>query len=177
VGKWKSPPQVFYGPRGRLLLEDFLNWPSDDRSILKFIRKYGPLMEKPAREDNFGFDLYLWPNWKKTARIQWEDLMEDPHHFEFQSCVDDALLSYVNGRFEFRADCLDTFLILELASCERRRLRKCAAPDCDTPYFVARHLRQKYCSDKCALWAQKIWKKNWWEEHGKEWRREHAKKR
>ena len=176
VGKWKSEPLVFYGLRGgRLLIEDFLNWPSDDAGILRFIRKYGPLYDSPLVADSFGVNIVLWSRWKKSIRGEWEGLMEAPHTFEFETAVNNAVLSYVNRRFELRVDCLRAFLELELASCDRKRLRKCEAPECSTPYFVARHLRQKYCSDKCAEWAQKSWKKKWWEEHGEEWRRNHAK--
>jgi len=177
IGKWKSPPKVFSGSRGHLLIEDFLNWRSDDASVLRFIRRYGPLYLSPTSDESFAVNIVHWSAWKRSVRRLWEGLMEDPHSFELEETMNNAVLSYVNRRFEFRPDWLITFMELELASCDRKRLRKCAAPDCDSPYFVARHLRQKYCSDKCAQWAQKTWKKKWWEEHGDEWRHAHAKKR
>jgi hypothetical protein len=106
----------------------------------------------------------------------WESLMNEPHHFGFKSIINNAMFSYENRTFEFRVDQLATFLQIELAACDRRRLRKCLAEDCEAPYFVARHLRQRYCSDPCAIWAQRQWKKNWWKEKGAEWRKEHPRR-
>jgi hypothetical protein len=101
--------------------------------------------------------------------------MEGPQDaFEFESAVDNAVLSYANRKFELRVAYLETFMHLELASCDRRKLRKCLAPDCATPYFVARHLGQRYCDEKCAKWAQSKWKKEWWAVHGNKWRKEHS---
>jgi hypothetical protein len=55
--------------------------------------------------------------------------------------------------------------------------RYCGNPECFTPYFFASRRSQKYCSDACALPAQKEFKRQWWSEHGEEWRakRSHVK--
>ena len=47
------------------------------------------------------------------------------------------------------------------------RARYCANPDCPAPYFLAKRRSQKYCSDICALPAQREFKRRWWDEHGK----------
>ena len=62
------------------------------------------------------------------------------------------------------------FLFLDLATLPRERLKICARKGCPNPYFIAHHLRQNYCSQVCSKDAQKRWKKQWWDEHGAEWR-------
>jgi hypothetical protein len=51
------------------------------------------------------------------------------------------------------------------------RTRYCGNPDCPAPYFLAKRRSQKYCSDNCALPAQREFKRRWWAEHGKRWRK------
>jgi hypothetical protein len=46
----------------------------------------------------------------------------------------------------------------------------CGNPECFTPYFFALRRNQKYCSDACAKPAQREFKRQWWAEHGEEWR-------
>jgi hypothetical protein len=59
------------------------------------------------------------------------------------------------------------FLHLRRAS---SRVRYCSNPDCLTPYFFAKRRNQKYCSDACAIPAQREAKRQWWAENGEEWR-------
>lgn len=55
-------------------------------------------------------------------------------------------------------------------------MRYCPNPSCPAPYFIAKKGRQKYCSEVCALPAQRQFKKSWWAEHGKEWREDRKAK-
>src|SRR5262249_11162200 len=48
--------------------------------------------------------------------------------------------------------------------------RYCANPDCAAPYFIAKKKGQKYCSEACALPAQREFKRQWWAEYGEAWR-------
>ncbi len=176
VGRWKSTQEPFYGlPRKQLLLEQFLNWSSEDQHILRFIRKYGPLYQNWIRGGKFWVRRSIWSTWQSRLRGMWESLMNEPHYFRFKCVIDGASFSYKNSRFEFRVDQLATFLYIEMASCDRRRLRKCLADGCKAPYFVARHLGQRYCCNNCATWAQREFKKNWWKEKGAEWRKQHPR--
>lgn len=54
------------------------------------------------------------------------------------------------------------------------RLRRCPTSDCPAPYFIAQRRSQKYCSDACALPAQREFKRTWWREHGDSGRRRGA---
>jgi len=51
------------------------------------------------------------------------------------------------------------------------RLRVCQNHECNAPYFFAKRRSQKYCSDICALPAQREFKRRWWAEHGEAQRR------
>jgi hypothetical protein len=48
--------------------------------------------------------------------------------------------------------------------------RKCLNPECPSPFFFARRRKQKYCSEVCAMPAQRDSKRRWWREHGNQWR-------
>jgi hypothetical protein len=42
------------------------------------------------------------------------------------------------------------------------RARKCENPECTAPYFFLKRKGQKYCSEECALPAQRRAKSEWW---------------
>jgi len=52
------------------------------------------------------------------------------------------------------------------------RIRVCKRPECHTPYFIARDLRQLYCGTDCQNWAVAETKRKWWREHGEAWRKQ-----
>lgn len=51
------------------------------------------------------------------------------------------------------------------------KMRYCANSECPTPYFLAVRRSQMYCSETCALPAQREFKRAWWAEHGEQWRK------
>jgi hypothetical protein len=53
----------------------------------------------------------------------------------------------------------------------------CANPQCLTPYFFPPRRGRKYCSDACALPAQRESKRSWWQAHGETWRKARKQKR
>jgi hypothetical protein len=83
-------------------------------------------------------------------------------------------LAYRNGHLAYTAPTLYTFLYLDLVTCPAQRLKKCARPDCQHPYFLAHHLGQNYCSEPCASWAQRRLKRDWWNRVGKKLRIERS---
>ena len=54
------------------------------------------------------------------------------------------------------------------------RTSRCQNASCHTPYFFAIRRSQKYCSDVCAIPAQREFKRKWWAENGPEWRHKRA---
>jgi hypothetical protein len=49
--------------------------------------------------------------------------------------------------------------------------------DCKNHYFVKIKPNQKFCTEECALPAQREFKRQWWDSHGQQWRRKRAKKK
>jgi len=47
----------------------------------------------------------------------------------------------------------------------------CGNSGCAKRFFFAKRPNERYCSDACFAEAQRAAKRGWWEEHGKEWRR------
>jgi hypothetical protein len=58
---------------------------------------------------------------------------------------------------------------------EAGQTRKCRNSECPAPYFFAKRSSQQYCSDVCAVPAQRNHKTNWWKKNGKRWRAERRK--
>jgi hypothetical protein len=50
------------------------------------------------------------------------------------------------------------------------RMRNCPNPTCPAPHFIAGRKSQLYCSDACALPAQRESKRIWWSRHGQNYR-------
>lgn len=69
----------------------------------------------------------------------------------------------------YNNDRLMMFMLRALHLAEK--MRHCANPECPAPYFLAMRRSQKYCSETCALPAQREFKRAWWAEHGEQWRK------
>jgi hypothetical protein len=52
-----------------------------------------------------------------------------------------------------------------------RLTKLCVNPGCQTPYFLASRQSQQYCSEPCALPAQRKSQRKWWAANGPDWRR------
>jgi hypothetical protein len=55
-------------------------------------------------------------------------------------------------------------------------MRICGNIECPAPYFIASRRSQKFCSDACALPAQREYKRRWWNEHGAAWQKNRSRK-
>ena len=167
VGRFKATLDEFYGPPKRRLIEDFLNWPSDPESVLRFTRKYGPLQDLPIASAEFEVHWLPWQLDQRRLRSLWQQRRV----FELSDAErTGGSLALGKGWLTYRAANLFAFLYMDLTTCEPKRLRMCKRADCPTPYFIASHLKQRFCSDKCAESGQREWKRKWWMEHGHEWR-------
>ena len=67
-------------------------------------------------------------------------------------------------------------LVMEYFRRNHYRAKTCPNQDCLTPYFFAKKSRQVYCSDVCSAEAQREYKRRWWAEHGRQWRKGSKKK-
>jgi len=88
-------------------------------------------------------------------------------------------LAMSDGRWGVVPD--STLLPLSLALGVSKLLPKvgvCANPDCPAPYFLKGRKTQRFCDrPTCAAYGQREHKKNWWKEHGKEWKEKWEAKR
>jgi len=174
-GRWSTQLTNFTGLRGRVLVEDFLNWPDDPNEIARFASMYGPLDSEPKEGAEFHFSLERWKNLREKFRALWEGRSGRSVSTTISGSSYDISL---HGRsLVFHAKTLEGFMLIELATTDAKRLRKCVRPDCQNPYFIARHLKQQYCSTSCAEWAQVLWKKKWWEDKGTAWLKKQRKRR
>ena len=164
------------------LLENFLNWPDDPESILRFTRRYGPVVLQPAKtwrpqhSQHWSFTLGRWRTfqgylrsfwkmevdwWQKNPGIEANFPLQDGDVLEFVQAEgrgsDDHVLIEIGNLSRFLELC-----VVALPGARLRRCKRTSEDGCDTPYFVATHLKQDYCSDKCAHWAQKAVKRDWW---------------
>jgi len=207
VGRWQQRITEWSGLKGRLLLEDFLNWPTDSEAIVRFTQQYAPVLKdvwadfrvaplpkgtpmkeftlqgkelpapvwKPAevQEPNpgkeFQFPLEWWRESQRVFRQLWEAVANKSQSASLSHRPLDDTIIMRDGKLLYSTGDLQSFFIMEFLSAPQERLRKCRRPDCESPYFVARHLRQQYCSPRCAEWAQAKAKKMWWSSEGKEW--------
>jgi hypothetical protein len=208
VGRWQENISEGSGPRGRLLLEDFLNWSTDPKEIVRFTKLYAPVLtdspgiwdffkpsdtvqqftfNMPARESpreiwkpatkkggplpgqEFEFQLESWRNIQRGFRQFWEAVANKSQSVPLVHNTRGDAIFMRDGKLIYFAENLVSFFIMEFLYAPQERLRRCHRPECQIPYFVARHLRQQYCSPGCAEWAQAQAKKHWWSSEGKEW--------
>jgi len=173
VGRFRSELQEFYGPPRHKLIEEFLNWPDDNEGILRFTRKYGPVLEydplrpEPVSNGTFEFPVVGWKVNQQFFRDMWARMRRFP---DWQP--QGGTLAFRNGQLIYTAPNLYMFLYMDLVTSDTKRLRICKRPDCPNRYFIAGDLKQRFCSTTCAEWGQRELKKRWWNEHGEAWRAE-----
>lgn len=185
VGVQKDPLLELRPTKNVFLSSEFVNWANDADGILRFTRRYGAL-EAPTRPgQQFSFDVGNWQQRQLSIRRNWDQVnflfrKFSLHHYgelaQHTIPVEQGEMLVRRGRkLEYKANTLFRLVMMEFASIAPERLRKCVRPNCQHPYFIARHLGQSYCSSVCARWAQREWKKQWWSDYGKEWRQDRQK--
>lgn len=197
AGRWKAPPRMLdlLGVRAALL--DFINLDaSDDSAFLRFVRRFGPVMQRYPRDlaeimvaavehpDDGGFDFeeklsdlrelkgFLTETWRRvtTETGQGNVALEPVIGFEVMAGSHD---------YEpfLRAASLAIAMHLIVSLVPPAHMKECGNPDCTiTRYFINSYPRAAYCSNSCAEYGQKRAKINWWAEHGTEWRKQRSKK-
>jgi hypothetical protein len=188
TGVWK-PDLTWRTPKkAGGVAEDFANWPDSGKEILRFTKRYGPLEARPIGGKQFRFLIGQWRNDQEGIRFLWGTVclggdsgslgkhedgvfrpqfnFEGPNKWSMPTQESDQF-AYGHGQLVYRTATLLRFLMLDLLSVPRQYLRICKRPKCPTAFFVAEHLREDYCSQECKQWAQRLWKRNWWNEKGK----------
>lgn len=186
VGQWEKAYPSCRSSKPDRVLSRFANWSTNDEQILRFTRKYGPLTEPVVgRGRRFSFGLAQWRRAHEEFCALWDEQMTfagkgyllGGDSLSFPADAGDEL-DFAYRQWSYITSTLERWLRLELLSAPTERLRRCAKPGCQTPFFIASHGRQAYCSKRCAAWVQRLAKAKWAREnYGKAHSRVGRKKR
>jgi hypothetical protein len=167
IGQFKPKLVEIGGTRKVELIERFVNWPDDAKSVVRFTRKYGPLKIPASPGVPFEFHLDEF----KAAQEQFRNIWRNPRkHSALELLSLDGSLRFHKGSITYTAPTLYAYLYADLATSPAERIRICKREECRHPYFIAGHLKQQFCSDACAEEGQRVLKREWWEKHGQSWR-------
>jgi hypothetical protein len=165
AGHFKSDLREFGGEPGSRLIERFVNWRDDPDSILEFTRQYGPLKVKAIPGGTFSFKIEDF----RKAQAMFRELWTHPETFAEMKATD-GKLRLVGGTVTFSAVDLFRYLQFDLLMSDAGRVRVCKRAECAHPYFVAAHLKKRFCSPECAEEGQRDLKRVWWQKNGQQWR-------
>ncbi len=112
----------FYGPRKGRLIENFVNWPTEEEEILRFTRLYGPLFDKADPGKTFRFSVASWGDAyggnKNVYRQLWElSKNEKCPDWEVKEPGQIETVSYRKGHLVFKVAHLYFFLYLDVVTC------------------------------------------------------------
>lgn len=166
--------------RARSLTEEFLNCGDDPQSILHFTKRYGPVNDLSGR-DQFQFDIGEWRKDQARLRRWWEVFADYGRRSRQRASVVVEAVPRDLFRLDHKGltyECanLSHYMVLEIASLPAQRLRRCYRQGCKH-VFVARDLREKYCSDSCKTEERNRSKLRYWNEHKQSFLAERIKER
>ena len=180
IGHWKRElgEIVSSKPAKRSVVEDFVNVNSSKpEEILRFTLKYGPLLKPPERGGSeFRQSIEAWRVyqgwmrerlWPSAQSLGYKIGMQagEQVHFDRKGRVCGIVLAS-----------LERFLEFEIFSTPYALRRICARPGCGT-YFIATRKDSRLCGTPiCADFVRREHMRNWWTEHGEEWRKRRKNK-
>jgi hypothetical protein len=147
-------------PKSRLL-ESFVNWPEDPENIIRFTRKYGPLLIGAIPNGTFSFELKEF----REAQAYFREIWIDPEKFGDPKPKDGCLRLYA-GNATYTATNLYTYFQCVFSLNPPGRIKVCKGEGCPHPYFIAANLKKQCCSAECTEAALRSAKREWWERSG-----------
>lgn len=164
----RTEPIAYWGERGLTLAQRFANQSQDQKSILQFTQRWGPLYGNIYDNgETFSFSMDSWIRSQAQFRESWvmvQRLQRAKRDFSWGvvtvSSLETVHVEHGPKGPILRCPDLYTFMSFELHG-NGKALRVCKRTDCPKPYFLAQHGKERYCSTGCANWAQSKWKKRW----------------
>lgn len=175
-GVWQTRGTIHRVGTGRAIaldvLNPFLGKSSLADAILLFTKKFGPLTIPYRRSSSFRFSIREWKAARRVLHFAWKAAStgaKGNRDFTIPLDAQDCF-NLENGQATFRTQKLITFAALEIASIPADRLKTCENRSfgCESPFFFASDLREKYCSEACAHESKKRKKLKWWNENRRE---------
>jgi len=164
VGTWKKLKPRFSLP-GKTVVQSFANWRDKPSDILSFTRVYG-FLEKPDSSGDFKQSVQEWREHQAFIRNRWR-----PSLGTYFGMKEGEMLHVKGDQLSIEAESLRRFIEFELFITPNTHRRICARPVCKQDrYFIAVNTKQRFCSRECVKWGLQQHKKEWWREHGQEWR-------
>jgi hypothetical protein len=178
---------VGMGEYSRKMLTDFINTLADPTAFERFNKKY----ERRERSDDGSVYILLWHGdfeyfkfIQAEMRAIWEGRKKGSESMQLNlrlgllESTEDHQFAPPPIRADWRQSSLHVWpntladvVWLTLLQ-HSQRLGICEnkdAGDCPTPYFLKYRPSTRFCSEACALTAQRESKRRWWREHGHDW--------
>jgi hypothetical protein len=150
------------------LVAKFANWSTDERHIVRFVRRFGPLtVPYGVRGRTFSIRLEEWRDFQRSFRLAWEKWkgIGRGHPVTWSDLKEETVFhDGKQPKIQFKT--VGRYLTFALHVLPPERVKLCGRPDCPHPYFIAQHLKERYCCEGCANWADKQVKRRWWNETG-----------
>lgn len=160
------------------LLCEFLNWGDDEKSILRWTKRYGPLSDRMGLEHEFSFDLGSWRRERNLLKGVCDLVVQEPGELQsWWTSLDAPTIGFTPDKIKIVCRSLIALFQSEVWLLRNGRLRRCGRNECVNPYFVTAHAKQQYCSALCAATRQRDFKTRWWKEKGAEWAKKQKKKK
>lgn len=158
----------------RMLL-DLANLPDDQWEI--FHRRYWFYQPWPSENDLFNWRMWLQKAWKgddRDVRFALASWAKIATRNNTESWVFSATPPY-SVRPNYKIFALSLAVgVTELLP----KMAVCANPDCTQPYFLKGRKTQRFCDRlACAAYGQREHKRNWWNQHGQEWKQQQQAKK
>lgn len=168
VGRFgKSPLVITNAVR---LSEEFANLPDTPVHILRFTKKFAPLMHHAKPDDKFRFELSEWLGWRKAFRNSWTEVATPP---PTERIVKEWLfpkgsrLLWSGQESALQQERFLQLINLCFGGLSLDRIRICPAAECKTPFFVAADRRDVSCGEQaCIDWVIRRVKRTYWSKHG-----------
>jgi hypothetical protein len=161
AGSWRAEQKRNTDKRGTAIVR-FANMKCGVSEVLRFLKDYGPVVVNRRAEHATRFTLKDWERWQAEFREIWNGPALKDWSLPF---ADGDELACVHGVPALRLPDLWRYLVVNLHAAGLHRT-KCLNPDCPAPFFVARHLKEKYCTPECVLWAKRRDRLEWWNREG-----------